>query len=92
MRTTDSPSRNSLDGFIAAAPQPQRMGMRALVALARRPRGAALLARVPAANQLAQIVLSLGRYDDPAVGRALGWDGAEVVARGRALREAEGRP
>jgi hypothetical protein len=47
---------------------------------------------VPTANQLAQIVLSLGRYDDPAVGRTLGWDGAEVVARGRALRRAEGRP
>jgi hypothetical protein len=89
---THSQSHNSLDTFIASAPPLQRMGMRAMVALARRPRGAALLARVPTANQLAQIVLSLGRYDDPAVGRALGWDGAEVVARGRALRQAEGRP
>lgn len=91
MRTA-SPSHSSLDTFIASAPPLQRMGMRALVALARRPRGAALLARMPTANQLAQIVLSLGRYDNPAVGRALGWDGAEVVARGRALRRAEGRP
>jgi hypothetical protein len=89
---TGSTSHSSLDTFIAAAPPLQRVGMRALVALARRPRGAALLARIPTANQLAQIVLSLGRYDDPAVGRALGWDGAEVVARGRALRQAEGRP
>jgi hypothetical protein len=87
-----SPSHNSLDTFIASAPPLQRVGIRALVALARRPRGAGLLARAPAANQLAQIVLSLGRYDDPAVGRALGWDGAEVVARGRALRRTEGRP
>ncbi len=66
--------------------------MRVLVALARRPRGAALLAHAPTVNQLAQIVLALGRYDDPEVSRALGWDGAEVVARGMALRQAEGRP
>jgi hypothetical protein len=66
--------------------------MRVLVALARRPRGALLLARLPTANQLAQIVLALGRYDNPEVARALGWDGAAVVARGRELRRAEGRP
>ncbi len=66
--------------------------MRVLVALARRPRGAALLARAPTVNQLAQIVLALGRYDNPEVSRALGWDGVEVVARGMALRQAEGRP
>ena len=66
--------------------------MRVLIALARRPRGASLLARLPTANQLAQIVLALGRYDDPAMGRALGWDGAAVIARGRELRRAEGRP
>jgi hypothetical protein len=66
--------------------------MRMLVAIARRPRGAALLAHAPAVSQLAQIVLALGRYDDPKVGRGLGWDAAEVVARGRALRRAEGRP
>lgn len=66
--------------------------MRMLMALARRRRGAALLAHVPAADQLAQVVVALGRYDDPNVGRALGWDGAAVVARGRALRRAEGRP
>jgi len=87
-----SPSHSSLDTFIASAPSLQRVGMRALVALARRPRGAALLAHAPTVNQLTQIVLSLGRYDDPAVSRTLGWDGAAVVARGQALREAEGRP
>ncbi len=88
---SSSPSRDSLDMFLAAAPPLQRAGMRALVALARRPRGAALLARAPAANQLAQVVTSLGHYDDPELGRALGWDGEAVVARGRALRRAEGR-
>jgi hypothetical protein len=81
-----------LDAFLAAAPGPQRAGMRLTIALARRPRGAALIARVPAARQLAQILLGLGHYDDPAVARALGWDGAAVVERGRALRRAEGRP
>jgi len=81
-----------LDKFIASAPPIQRAGMRVLVALARRPRGATLLAHAPAANQLAQIVLSLDRYDDPEVARALGWDAAAVVARGRTLRRTEGRP
>lgn len=66
--------------------------MRVLTALARRPRGAKLLSFLPAADQLAQIVLSLDHYDDPDVCRALGWDGAAVVARGRALRRSEGRP
>jgi hypothetical protein len=89
---TSSPSRGSLDVFVASAPPLQRAGMRALMALACRARGAALLARIPAADQLAQMLLALGRYDDPELGRALGWDGAAVVARGRALRRAEGRP
>jgi hypothetical protein len=87
-----SPSRGTLEEFVACAPQPQRAGMRVLVALARRPRGAALLARAPAVSQLAQLILALGHYDDPELGKTLGWDGAEVVARGRALRRAEGRP
>lgn len=87
-----SPARDSLDAFVASAPPLQRAGMRLLVALARRPRGAALLARAPTLDQLAQIVLSLGRYDDPRVANALGWDAASVVTRGRALRRAEGRP
>jgi hypothetical protein len=87
-----SRSRRPLDRFIASAPPFQRAGMRVLVALARRPRGGALLAHIPTLDQLAQIVLSLGRYDDPEVARALGWDAAGVVARGLALRRAEGRP
>jgi hypothetical protein len=85
-------SRGSLDVFVAAAPPIQRTAMRVLVALARRPRGAALLKRAPATDQLAQMVISLDHYDRPAVGRSLGWDGAAVVARGRALREIEDRP
>ena len=89
----DTPAaRNTLANFIAAAPPLQRAGMRALVALVRRPRGAALLARLPAANQLAQVIATLGHYDDPEVSRSLGWHGAAVVARGQALRKAEGRP
>ena len=87
-----SPLRGSLDMFIASAPPLQRAAMNTLRALARRPRGAALLARVPVADQLAQMVLALGRYDDPKIARTLGWDGAAVVARGQALRRAEGRP
>jgi hypothetical protein len=85
-------SRDSLDTFISSAPPLQRAAMRVLVALARRPRGAALLTYVPAADELAQLVTALGRYDDPQVALALGWDGEAVVARGRALRRAEGRP
>lgn len=89
---TGSSSCRPLDKFITSAPPLQRAGMRVLVALARRPRGGALLGYAPGVNQLAQIVLSLGRYDDPKVAGTLGWDAAEVVARGRALRRAEGRP
>jgi len=81
-----------LERFVAAAPLPQRLGLRVLLALARRPRGLALLARVPLAQQAAFSTLALGRYDDPAVARALGWDAEQVIAAGRALRRAEGRP
>jgi hypothetical protein len=84
--------QRALEDFIAAAPQPQRTGMRALLALARRPRGAALLNRVPLLAQAGRSLLALGRYEDPAVARALGWDAEAVIARGRALRRAEGRP
>jgi hypothetical protein len=83
---------DGLESFLAAAPQPQRAGMRLLLALARRPRGAALLGRVPLARQLGRSLLALGRYDEPSVARALGWDADAVVARGRALRRSEGRP
>jgi len=79
-------SDGGLEAFLRAAPQPERAVLRAVVALGRRPRGAALLARLPALDQLARSTLALGRYDDPAVARALGWDAAAVAARGRALR------
>lgn len=78
--------------FLAAAPWPQRVGLRLLMPLERRPRGAALLARFPMAEQAAHAVLALARYDDPVVARALGWDARAVVAHGLALRRAERRP
>jgi hypothetical protein len=81
-----------IDSFLAAGPWPQRAVLRLLLSLVRRPRGDALLARLPLAEQTARSLLALSRYDDPAVARALGWDAAVVVARGRALRRAEGRP
>lgn len=90
--STASQGNDSLALFIRSAPAPQRAGMRALIALARRPRGRALLARAGAADQLAQMLTSLGRYDDPTVARTVGWDAEAVAARGRALRRAEGRP
>lgn len=83
---------DGLAAFVRAAPWPERWGIRALLALAARPRGAALLARLPAADQLARATLALGRYDDPATARALGWDADAVVARGRRLRLEERRP
>lgn len=88
----DSRSHDPLDAFIAAAPLFQRVGMRALIALSRRRAGAALISRVPAAAQLAQVIDGLGRYDDPELARSLGWDADAVVARGRELRRSEGRP
>jgi hypothetical protein len=81
-----------LDGFVAAAPHPQRAGLRLLVALGRRPRGRRLLARAAPVDQLANGLIAMERFDDPAVATALGWDAAAVAARGRALRSAEGRP
>jgi hypothetical protein len=82
----------ALEEFIAAAPQPQRVGLRLVVALACRPRGAALLARIPPLAQAGRSLLAMGHYEDPVVARSLGWDAEAVVARGRALRRAEGRP
>ncbi|MGA9284345.1 MAG: hypothetical protein WBV85_02790 [Solirubrobacteraceae bacterium] len=89
---TGSTNRGTLEQFITSAPQPQRAGMWMLVAMGCRPRGKALIERAPALDQLAQMLLALSRYDDPGVALALGWDGAAVVAYGRALRRAEGRP
>jgi hypothetical protein len=83
---------DGLERFLSAAPWPQRVGLRVVVALARRPRGAALLARAPLLDQAASATLALGRYDDPVIAARLGWHAEDVVARGRALRRAEGRP
>jgi hypothetical protein len=82
----------SLEEFIDAGPWPQRAAMRVLVALARRPRARALLERIEGAEQLLTSVAAVGEYDRPEVARALGWDADAVVAGGRALRRAEGRP
>ena len=51
-----------------------------------------MLARVGPWDQLARGLLTVEHYDDPQVGRSLGWDAEAVVARGRELRRAEGRP
>ncbi len=79
---------DALDQLIRAAPTWQRPGMRAMFALARRPRGLALLHRLSPADQAAAGMLALVRYDDPALARQLGWDADTVVARGVAAREA----
>jgi len=82
----------SLEDFLAAAPQPQRAGIRALLALVRRPRGARLLGLIPPLRLLAGSLLAAARCEEDSVARALGWDADAVVARGRELRRAEGRP
>jgi hypothetical protein len=84
--------QEALEELIAATPQPQRSGLHAVLALARRPRGAALLSHVPPLAQVGRALLAMERYEDPVVARALGWDAEAVIARGRALRRAEGRP
>lgn len=87
------PTRSGgLDGFLAASPAPQRLGLRTLLAVGRRPRGAALLVRAPALAQVSRSMLAMERYDEPALARALGFDAEAVAARGLALRRAEGRP
>jgi hypothetical protein len=81
-----------LDEAVAAGHWPERAGLRALLAIARRPRGAALLSHFPPADQAALSLLAMERYDDPAVARALGFDADAVARRGRELRRAENRP
>ncbi len=82
----------TLERFIAAGPWPQRAGLRLLVGLARRPRGARLLGLVGPAEQLASGLIAMERFEEPSIARALGWDADAVAARGRALRREEGRP
>jgi hypothetical protein len=79
-----------LEAFIAAAPWPQRAGLRLLLEIARRPRGAALLALASPLDQLPRGLLTVSHYDDREVGLSLGWDVEQVLARGRELRRAEG--
>lgn len=81
----------SADALFAATPRWRRPVMRAMLALAARPRGLALLRRLAPADQAAGGLLALLRYDDPALAAALGWDAETVVARGRTLRRQEGR-
>jgi hypothetical protein len=81
-----------LQPMIAAGHWPERVALAGLLAVARRPRGAALLARVPPLAQAASSLLAMARYDDPAIARRLGWDADAVARRGRALRLSEGRP
>ena len=83
---------HEIDRFLAAGPWPQRVGLQALVTLARRPRGARVLARLPSAQQLASGLIALERYENPRLARELGWDADAVIARGRELRRREGRP
>jgi DNA-binding GntR family transcriptional regulator len=65
---------------------------RLLLAIQRRPRGSALLARTGTLGQAVHALLALGRYDDERVARTLGYDASAVVARGRELRRGAGRP
>lgn len=83
---------DSLDELLAAVARWRRPATRAMLGLARRPRGLRLLRLVSPADQAAAGIVAMGRYDDPARALALGWDAEAVAARGRDLRRAEGRP
>lgn len=80
-----------LDAFVAAAPPLERAGLRLLIALARRPRGKAVLHRLPPVEQLANGLAAMGHFEDPAVAVKLGWDADAIASRGRALRREERR-
>ena len=81
-----------LEEFVAAGPWPQRIALRAMLAVVRRPRGARLLRLLSPADHAAAAVLAMAHYDEPATARPLGWDAEAVVSRGRELRRSEGRP
>ncbi len=85
-------SARPLAEFVAAGPSPQRIALRATLALVGRPRGRALLAVLGPGRHVIAGLAAMGVYDEPEVARALGWDAEAVVARGRALRHSEGRP
>ena len=80
------------DDLVGAGRWPERVVLAALLALARRPRGASLLKLLPLADEAASSLVAMVRYDRPEVSRPLGWDPEAVVHRGRELRRAEGRP
>lgn len=83
--------REGLARFVAASPEPQRSGLRLMIALERRPRGRRLLARAHVVDQLANGLLAMGHYEDPVNAVALGYDADAIAARGRALRREDGR-
>lgn len=83
---------DALARLVAAAPPNVRPGLKVLLALGRRPRGRALLHRLAPADRAAGGLLAMAHYDERHASLPLGYDPEQVVARGRALRESEGRP
>lgn len=77
---------------MAAGPRPQRWVLRALLEVARRPRGAELLARVWPLGQIVCALATLDHYEEPEVARSLGFDAQAVLARGSELRGGSGHP
>lgn len=76
----------ALDRFVAAGPVQQRVPMRALLAIGRRPRGRAVLRRLGPLEQAVAGMLAMDHYDQPEHSIPLGWDPDAVVARGRERR------
>ena len=65
-----------LESFIAAAPWPQRLGLRVLLALVRRPRGAALLRACLSSSRRRARCSRSAATTIRSSARALGWDAA----------------
>jgi len=100
VRETDAVA--AFDAWLRAAPRPNRAALRALLRVVD-----AKLRRLPAGERARWLAEGRGRlgvpaqvlvriavhcyYGDDRVMRRLGYDAAEVVRRGRALRAAEGR-
>ena len=76
----------ALQRFVACGPWPQRAALRALLDLARRPRGAALIDRLPVAADLAHSLIAMTHYEHAERSAALGFDADAVAARGRAAQ------
>ncbi|MFL5843611.1 MAG: hypothetical protein ACJ762_02890 [Solirubrobacteraceae bacterium] len=75
-----------LEQFVAAGPAHQRVVVRVLLAVGRRPRGRVLLRLAPPLDQAVGGMLAMEHFDDPRVSAELGWDPEAVVARARAAR------